>query len=146
MNSQKIITIIAGIVGVISIFFLVSIINAGDEAIKAGESEGTVSTFMYIAYAVLFLTLALVVLFTLKNVFTNPSNLKNTLIGFGSFALLALICYFGFANGVETPLKDGEVLSEGGSKLVGAGLYLFYALIIIAGGSMLFSGVKKMIK
>jgi hypothetical protein len=62
------------------------------------------------------------------------------------FALLALVCYFGLAKGVETPLKDGGTLSESGSKLLGAGLYLFYALILVAGGSMLFFGIKKMIK
>jgi hypothetical protein len=64
----------------------------------------------------------------------------------GAFAVLAAICYFGLAKGVETPLKDGGTLSAGGSQLLGAGLWLFYALILVAGGSMLFYGVKKMIK
>lgn len=146
MNSQKILTIIAGIVGVIAMFFLIRIIGVGDEAIKAGESGGTVNTFMYIAYAILAITLVLVVLFTLKNVFSNPATLKSTLMSVGAFALLALICYFAFAKGVETPLRDGKVLSAGDSKLVGAGLYMFYALAIIAVGTMLFTGIKKMIK
>jgi hypothetical protein len=60
--------------------------------------------------------------------------------------LLAAIAHFGFANGVETPLRDGEVLSASGSKWVGTGLYLFYFLVLIAAGIMLFTGVKKMIK
>ncbi|MFD2822279.1 hypothetical protein ACFS5M_01270 [Lacinutrix iliipiscaria] len=146
MNSQKILTIIAGVVGIIAMFFLIRIIGVGDEAIKAGESSGTVNTFMYIAYAILAITLVLVVLFTLKNVFSNPATLKSTLMGVGAFVLLFLICYFAFAKGVETPMRDGEVLSEGNSKLVGAGLFMFYALAIIAVGTMLFTGIKKMIK
>ena len=145
MNSQKIITIIAGVIGVIAMFFLIRIIGVGDEAIKAGESSGIVNTFMYIAYAILALILVLVVLFTLKNIFSNAATLKSTLMGVGAFLVVGLICYF-LATGVETPMKEGEVLSAGDSKLIGAGLYMFYALAIIAIGSMLFSGIKKMIK
>lgn len=115
-------------------------------AMLASGNEGQIGNMLYVAYVVLVIVLASVVIFTLVNTFANPSNLKSTLTGVGAFALLALICYFGLAKGVETPLKDGEMLSEGGSKLVGAGLYLFYILIFIAGGLMLFAGVKKMIK
>ena len=143
---KKILTIVLGIVGVLSIVFLAMIISAGDEAIKLGESSGTVNIFMYVAYLVLFLTLAFVVIFSLKNIFSNAETMKSTLKGVGIFALLALVCYFGFARGVETELKDGDMLSAGGSKLLGAGLYLFYFLLAIAGGSMLFFGIKKMIK
>lgn len=146
MNSQKLLTIIAGIVGVISIFFLIRIIGIGDEAIKAGESGGTVDTFMYMAYLVLAVTIIFVLLFTLKNIFSNSATLKSAITGVGAFLLLALICYFVFARGVETPLRDGEVLSAGGSKMVGTGLYMFYFLALIAVGLMLLSGVKKMIK
>jgi len=145
MNSQKIITIIAGVIGVIAMFFLIRIIGVGDEAIKAGESSGIVNTFMYIAYAILALILVLVVLFTLKNIFTDSATLKSTLMGVGAFLVVGLICYF-LATGVETPMKEGEVLSAGDSKLIGAGLFMFYALAIIAIGTMLLSSVKKMIK
>ncbi|MFD1161693.1 MULTISPECIES: hypothetical protein [Hwangdonia] len=143
---KKILTILLGIVGVLSIVFLAMIISTGDEAIKLGESSGTVNTFMYIGYLVLFLTLAFVVIFSLKNIFSDSETMKSTLKGVGIFALLAAICYFGLAKGVETELKDGDMLSAGGSQLLGAGLYLFYLLLAIAGGSMLFFGIKKMIK
>ena len=145
MNSQKILTIIAGVVGVISIFLLIRIIGAGDEAIKAGE-DGSVEPLMYVAWIVFAISIALVLLFTLKNIFTNPATLKSTLTSLGAFALIGAICYFVFANGVETPMRDGEVLSASGSQLVGAGLYMFYALALIAVGAILFTGVKKMIK
>ncbi len=143
---KKILTIVLAVVGILSIVFLAMIISAGDEAVKMGEAGGSVNSIMYIAYLILFLTLAFVVIFSLKNILTNSDTLKSTLRGVGIFVLLAVICYFGLATGVETPLKDGGVLSAGGSKLLGAGLYLFYFLIAIAGGSMLFYGIKKMIK
>ena len=142
---KKALTIVLGIIGVLSIVFLGIIISTGDEAIELGEAETTVNIFMYIAYSVLILTLAFVVVFSLKNILTDSEKLKSTLKGVGLFLVLAAICYFGLATGEETVLKDGDILSEGGSKLLGAGLYLFYALILSAGGFMLFFGIKKMI-
>jgi len=143
MDLQKLLKIIAAVVGVVSIIFLVTIISTGDEAIKAGEAESSVSTYMFVAYVILGIAVLAVVLFTLKNLFTNAEGLKNTLTAIGAFILLALICYFVFATGVETPLKDGSVLTEGQSKLVGAGLYLFYALALFAAVTMVVFGVKK---
>ena len=148
MNLQKIIKIVAALVGVIAIIFLVRIIGAGDDAIEASVDvqNSLVTPFMYIAYVVLGVIAVLVLLFSLKNMFTSAATLKKTLTNVGAFVLWAVIAYFGFANGVETELRDGEVLSANGSKMVGAGLYLFYFLVIIAAGIMLFTGVKKMIK
>jgi len=143
---KKVLTIILGLVGLLSIVFLAMIISTGDEAIELGEASTAVNTFMYIAYLVLFLTLAFVIVFSLKNIFSDSDKLKSTLKSVGIFALIAAICYFGFARGEETILKDGELFTAGGSKLLGAGLYLFYFLLAIAGGSMLFFGLKKLIK
>jgi hypothetical protein len=146
MNSQKIITLVAAIVGVISIVFLGSIIGAGDEAVKAGEASGSVTTFMYIAYAVLAVTLALVVVFTLKNVFSNTSGLKNTLIGVGAFVVILVIAY-AVSGGDDMVYKyNGLTATEGESTMVGAGLVAFYILIAVAAGSMLVGGAKKMFK
>jgi len=146
MDLQKLLKIVAIVIGVISIFFLGRILTAGDEAIKAGESSGIVNVFMYVSYAVLLIALLIVLSFTVLNLVSNTSGFKNTLIGIGAFVALSLLCYFGFANGVEAPLKDGDMLSANGSKLIGAGLYLFYFLALIAGGIMLGFGIKKMIK
>ena len=146
MDLQKLLKIVAIVTGVISIFFLASILSAGDEAIKAGESGGTVNVFMYVSYTVLAIAVLIVLAFTVLNLVSNTSGFKNTLIGIGAFVVLSLLCYFGFANGVESPLKDGNMLSANGSRLIGAGLYLFYFLALIAGGIMLGFGIKKMIK
>lgn len=146
MDLQKLLKIVAIVTGVISIFFLASILSAGDEAIKAGESGGTVNVFMYVSYTVLAIAVLIVLAFTILNLVSNTSGFKNTLIGIGAFVVLSLLCYFGFANGVESPLKDGNMLSANGSRLIGAGLYLFYFLALIAGGIMLGFGIKKMVK
>ena len=49
-------------------------------------------------------------------------------------------------DGVETPLKDGEVLSASGSRWVGTGIRTFYILAVGAISLMLFSGVSKILK
>lgn len=134
---HKIFKIVAYVLAIAGIVFT---------AMIASGNESQIGSILYVAYIVLGLVLASVVIFTLVNTFSNPANLKSTLTGLGAFVGLAAICYFVFANGVETPLKEGGTLSEGGSKLIGAGLYLFYFLILIAGGTMLFTGIKKMIK
>jgi len=148
MNSQKILTIVALVIGVISIILLGMIISMGDEAIKAafesGESTGSVNPLMTVAYIVLGVAVLFTLLFTLKNIFSNPAVLKSTLRSVVVFAILAALA-FAMAKGVETPMKDGEILSASGSRLVGTGLYLFYFLAFVAVGSMLLFGVKKMI-
>ena len=146
MDLQKLLKIVAIVIGVISIFFLGSIISTGDEAIKAGEASGTIDVFMNVSYVILEIAVLIVLVFSVLNLVSNTAGLKNTLMGVGAFVVLALLCYFGFATGVETTLKDGDILSESGSKLVGAGLYLFYFLAVIAGGIMLGFGIKKMAK
>jgi hypothetical protein len=146
MDLQKLLKIVAIVIGVISIFFLGSIISTGDEAIKAGEASGTIDIFMNVSYVILAIAVLNVLVFSVLNLVSNTAGLKNTLMGVGAFVVLSLLCYFGFANGVETTLKDGDILSESGSRLVGAGLYLFYFLAVIAGGIMLGFGIKKMAK
>ena len=143
MDLQKLLKIVAAVVGLLSIAFLVTIISKGDDVIKAGDGVASVGAFMYVAYFILAAAVVSVVFFTLSNLISNAASLKNTLIAIGAFTLLALICYFIFASGVETMLKDGTMLSVAQSKLVGAGLYLFYSLAFVAGVTMFFFGVKK---
>ena len=137
MDLQKILKIVAAVVGLFSIVFLALIISTGDDAIKAGEGALSVSTYMLTAYFVLAVAVLAVVIFTVTNLISNAAGLKNTLISIGAFILLALICY------LRSALKDGSVLTVTESQLVGAGLNLFYALAFVAGGTMLFFSVKK---
>ncbi|WP_138432793.1 hypothetical protein [Winogradskyella algicola] len=142
---HKILKIVAAILSLAGIVSLVRIIAAGDEAIKTGEKAGLVDPMAYIAYIILILVLAFVVVFVIKNLFTNTSGLKNTLIGVGAFAAVLIISYV--VSGGDTmkyKLQEG-IATEGQSHMVGAGLTAFYVLIIVAALAMIFSGVKKVI-
>lgn len=145
---HKILKIVLLIVGVLSIVFLARIVGTGDEEVQALAADGSTSLLepmLWIAYITLGITLILVLLFVFVNLFTNTATLKNTLVSVGAFLVVGLIAYF-TASGVETQMQDGKMLSASGSKWVGTGLYMFYFLAVIAAGTMLITGIKKMIK
>jgi len=134
------------IVGVASAVLLFMIISAGDEAVKSGESNAIVDTFMNIAYIVLFLTVAIVLIFVVKGLFTG--DIKKTLTTVGAFVAVIAISYV-LSSGSDLDLKPfnnkGLGITESVSKNVGAGLYAFYILGAIAIGSMLYGGAKNVL-
>lgn len=142
---QKILKIVAAIIGVLGVLFLVRIISAGDDAIKSGEEAGLVDPMAYVAYFILGAAVLAVVIFVFRNILVNPSGLKNTLIGVGAFAAVLIGSYAASGGDpLQYKLQDG-IASEAQSHMVGAGLTAFYVLIVVAALAMVFSGVKKVI-
>jgi len=141
MALHKILKIVALLLGVAGVIFLAMIITKGDEAVSA-TGEG-VDGFLYVAYITFAITIVFVLFFVLKGIFAG--NLKNTLISVGAFLLIVVIAYV-LADGNPMPMQEGEMLSASGSKWVGTGLYAFYILAVLAVGSMVFSGIKKVSK
>ncbi|MCK8481025.1 hypothetical protein [Psychroserpens algicola] len=145
MNIQKIIKIVALVIGLIAVFFLVRIMMIGDEAIEADPAnQGILSGFANLAYVVLAIATISAVVFSLVNLVSHPDKLKKALMSLGVFALVLAIAWFA-SSGEERLLSDGTTLSEGGSQLIEAGIKAFYILILLAAGLMLFFGVKKML-
>ena len=146
MNIQKIVKIGAGLLGVLGIVFLFRIIGAGDEEIKMAASMGdygTVSPLISIAQIIFYVSVAATLIFSLLNLFGDSQKLKKALISVG-FLVVVVGISFALSSGVETPLKDGEVLSASGARWVETGIRVFYSLSIIAIGAMAFSGVKRL--
>ncbi|MFT4611667.1 MAG: hypothetical protein ACJA1H_001902 [Glaciecola sp.] len=145
MNIQKIIKIVALVIGLIAVFFLIQIMMLGDEAIKAdADNQAVLSWFANLAYIVLAIAAITAVVFSLVNLVSHPDKLKKALMSLGVFALVLVVAWFA-SSGVETELTDGTMLSVNGSKMIEAGIKSFYILILLAAGLMLFFGVKKMI-
>ena len=101
-----------------------------------------IDMILYNAYVVLFIIISSVLYFGIKNMIGNKSSLMNTLKGIGSFLALFIICFL-IASGEETLMREGKILSATSSKFIGAALFMFYSLIIIASGAMLFFGFKN---
>ncbi len=145
---HKILKIVAALLSVLGIVFLVRIIAKGDDAIKAAALDGDtaiVEPIAFVAYITLLIVLVFVVFFVLKNLFTNASNLKNTLIGVGAFLAVLLVSYLvSGGDPIQYKLQDG-IATPSQSQLVGAGLVAFYILLGVSVISMIYAGAKKII-
>ena len=139
MGLHKTLKIVAFALAIIGAIFALMIM-AGDEE-SAQSMSGNI---LYVAYAVLFIVLALVLIFVFKGLFAG--NIKKTLITVGAFLAVILISY-GISSGTDLNLKPfidkGADITESTSKTVGAGLIAFYILAFLAIASMLYGGAKK---
>ena len=138
MGLHKIIKIVGLILSLIGAVILGMMIMEGDDVIK--ETGSGIDAFIYTAYVIFALVLIAVVIFGLKGLLSG--NIKNTLIILGAFVVIVGVSY-GLADNNQLTLANGELLTESNSKWIGAGLYTFYILAIIAIGSMIISGFKK---
>ena len=148
MNFQNIIKIVSGLLSILGVIFLLRIMSLGDDEIKMAAGMGdysSVSPLITLALVILSIAVVVTIVFSLMNLASDIKKLKKALITIGLFLIVIIISYV-ISEGVETPMKDGEVLSANGSRLVETGIVTFYMLTVIAFGSMIFSAVKKIIK
>ena len=101
-----------------------------------------VSPIIYLAIITLLSITSITIYSSLNILFNKPENLKKVGISVAVFLFIVIISYV-FSEGVETPMKDGKILSAGSSRIVETGIRTFYFLVVIALGLMLFSGLKK---
>lgn len=138
MGLHKIVKYAAYALAVIGIIFGIMIMTG---------NEGMIDNMLFVGYAVLAFILVLVLIYVVKGLFAG--NVKKTLISVGLFVGIILISY-AMSSGTDLDLQPfidkGQDITEATSKKVGAGLYAFYIIAIIAVGSMAFSGVKKIMK
>jgi len=136
MSLHKILKIIVAVLSVVGVIFALMIMSG---------NEGMIDNMMYVTYVVLAIILALVLVYVLKGLFAG--DIKKTLMSVGAFLVILVISY-AMSSGTDldlTPFTDkGADVTEATSKYVGAGLYAFYALAIIAIGSMVLSSIKKL--
>lgn len=144
---HKIVKIALVVIGVIGAILWFQLPNSEDpEAINSGALN-----FMFIlTYLLLGIAVLFSLVFSLMNLFSSPQSLKKTLYVVVGFLLVVAIAYFVLADGsdgtVEAMAERGIETSETVVKRIGAGLWVFFILTIIAVGSMLWGGVRKMTK
>ena len=129
-NITKILALIFSLLGVAFVLIILS------------ENYFGIDLVLYTAYIVLSSIITSVLYFGVKSVVSDKTSLIRTLKSVGSFLGLFIICYV-LSSGNETPMRDGKILSANGSKLIGAALFMFYSLILIASSSMLFFAFKN---
>ncbi len=145
MTVYKIFKYLGVLIGLVSLFFMVRVLLAGNASItdSAELQSGIVSPFLYVGYIVLILTIAVTLVFSIKGLF--EGNLKETLISIGAIAVVVLIAYL-FTSGEPYPTRDGTILPAGTVHWISAGLVMFYIMAIVAIGSMLYGGIRKLTK
>ncbi len=140
MGLHKIFKIVAMLLGLAGVVFWFLLVSKGDEYVKM-TGEG-VSPMLYTGYIIMAIVVLMVLMFVVSGVLAG--DVKKTLMSVGAFLAVIAISYAlasGSAEGL--PLVDNKVVSESTSRLVGTGLIAFYILAVLAIGSMVFSGVKK---
>ena len=147
MNFQNIIKIISGILGILGTIFLLRIMSTGDDQIKMDASMGDfsiVTPLIMLAIIILSIAVLVTVIFSFRGLASDINKVKKSILTTGILIIVIGISY-GISDGIETPLKDGEMLSASGSRWVGTGIRVFYILTVVAFVSMIFSSVKKLI-
>ncbi|WP_445383174.1 hypothetical protein [Robiginitalea sp. IMCC43444] len=139
----KIVLIVLGAIGAILWFQL------PDKNVPVGEAvENGAMNFMFIiTYLLLAIAVLFSLVFALKNLFSNPESLKKSLFVIIGFALVVILSY-ALSNGadgtVEAMASRNVSTTESTVKNIGAGLNVFFILVIIAVVAMAWGGIKKM--
>ena len=148
MNLEKLTRIGCIALGVLGLIFLAIVFASGDDSIKmaaASGNYGVITPIILLSQITLFIAVIVTLIFSLRAIAKDKSKMKNALKSAGLFLIVVVIAFV-LSSGVETPMRDGKVLSAMGSRLVGTGIRVFFILSVIAVGLMVFPGTKKIFK
>ena len=148
MNLEKLTRIGCIALGVLGLIFLAIVFASGDDSIKmaaASGNYGVITPIILLSQITLFIAVIVTLIFSLRAIAKDKSKMKNALKSAGLFLIVVVIAFV-LSSGVETPMRDGKVLSAMGSRLVGTGIRVFFILSIVAVGLMVFPGTKKIFK
>ena len=135
---QKIVKIALVVLGLVSAV-LWYLLPSSDMPVAEAADSGAMNAMFIITY----LLLGIAVVFTLKNLFSNPQGLKKTLFVVGGFLLVVVISYV-LASGTDVAPEYMEMSDESTVKKIGMGLNVFFILTIIAVLSLIIPGIKNM--
>jgi hypothetical protein len=135
----KIVLLVIGLAGLICWFMLPGREVPATEAID----NGAMNTMFLLTYLLLAIAVIVSLLFTLKNLFSNPASLKKTLYIIVGLAVVVGISY-AISSGTDVADEYKAMSDEATIKKIGMGLNVFFILTVVAVGSMLWGGLKKM--
>ena len=139
---QKIIKIALIVVGVISALLWYLLPSSDMPAAEAAQS-GAMNAMFIITYILLGIAIIVSLVFTLKNLFSNPQGLKKTLFVVVGFLVVVGISYV-LASGTDVDPEFAAMTDESTVKKIGMGLNVFFILTIIAVLSLILPAVKNM--
>ncbi|MFS4416394.1 hypothetical protein [Maribacter sp. 2307ULW6-5] len=129
-------------VGVLSAIMWYLLPEAEMPAAQAAQS-GPLNAMFWIMYLLLGVAIVAAVLFTVKNLFSNPAGLKKTLFVLGGLAVVVGISYV-LSSGTDVADNYAAMSSESTIKNIGMGLNVFFILTITAVVLMILPGIKNL--
>ena len=100
---------------------------------------------LYIFYFLLFIAVAAAMFFPLLAAVKEPSTLGKSAIGIGGMVVLFVIAYL--LSDDQVNLKSAAMgITGSGSKLIGAGLIMFYITLLLAVLALIYSEISKALK
>jgi uncharacterized membrane protein YuzA (DUF378 family) len=139
---HKIVKIALIVVGLISAVLWYLLPDSDMPAAEAAQS-GPMNFMFVITYILLGIAVVTALLFTIKNLFSNPQGLKKTLFVLVGLAVVVGISYV-LSSGTDVGESYKEMASEGTIKNIGMGLNVFFILTAAAVLLMVVPGVKKL--
>jgi hypothetical protein len=99
----------------------------------------------YVCYALLFIAVASMIVFPVIHMLREPSTLLRSAIVLGVVVVMFVISY-AMADS-EVNLKAAAVgITPTSSKLIGAGLIMFYITLILSAVALIYSEISKALK
>lgn len=109
------------------------------------ENEGLIDAGMWIFYILLFASIATAVVMPLLHAVKTPGVFKKSLIGIGALVVLFGISYA--LSGSEVNARQMALgVDESSSKMIGAGLTMFYFALLGSVVGIVYSEISKALK
>jgi hypothetical protein len=122
-----------------------SIIIIGLSAVFAVIAIFSVDAGLYAGYGLFLVAIGSAVGLSFLNTIKSPGEIKKAVYAIAGMVVLFALSYILSSSAVSTD-QAAKGLSEGTSKLVGAGLIMFYLISAVAIVGLVYSEINKAIK
>jgi hypothetical protein len=142
-NITKYIKFISLFIALVGAYFFIKILTIDGDDVTA--LSGPVAMFINFTKIVLYITIAIVLIFTIKNLLKNPKAMKKALLALGVLAIVFAISYM-IADGGKVVTSAGTLEAGSTSKLVSTGMWFSIILGAVAFIGFIFDTVKTLVK
>ena len=105
-----------------------------------------ISIGLYISYLLLFLAAITAVVFPLLDSIKNPKEIAKSGISVVGLLVLFIVSYLLSGSEITAKYMIGGVTTEFNSKMIGAGLIMFYFVLFLSIAAMIYSEISKALK
>lgn len=144
---SKVLTMIALIIGIVSMIFIFMLWGKGDEVLKTdvAAQDMTIEPLFAITYVLFAISVAIIIFFVIRMWIKNPKEFVGSLVYIGGFVLVILIGYLLMDNS-PVMLSKGDYSSVADAGLADFGLWVTYILSGITILAVVFGGFLKALK